>query len=195
MQLLGIRFEHRPLSVFTTFSEFKEINPVVKAPTLVCDDGEVLIDSTLILQYVELMGKSERRMLPIGLSDQRSALRMIGLALVACEKSVQIIYERELRPVDKVHAPWLERVTSQLLSAYDTLEEELARRPLAVSGCAIDQAGVSVAVAWQFTQCTLPEIILAKDFPNLKSFSADAETLPEFASAPHGTRMCRPVGK
>jgi hypothetical protein len=43
LQLLGLRFEHQSLSVFRTFSEFQQINPVVKAPTLLCDDGEVLM--------------------------------------------------------------------------------------------------------------------------------------------------------
>ncbi|XLM22976.1 glutathione S-transferase N-terminal domain-containing protein, partial [Chromobacterium piscinae] len=37
------------MSVFSGFARFHEINPVVKAPTLVCDDGTILMDSTLIL--------------------------------------------------------------------------------------------------------------------------------------------------
>jgi glutathione S-transferase len=51
LRLMGIAFEHRPISVFRGFDEFARINPVVKAPSLVCDDGEVLMDSTLILEY------------------------------------------------------------------------------------------------------------------------------------------------
>lgn len=49
LKLLGIPFEHQPLSVFRNISEFSQINPLIKAPTLVCDDGEVLMDSALIL--------------------------------------------------------------------------------------------------------------------------------------------------
>ena len=37
-----IPFEHQPLSVFRNFEEFSQINPLVKAPTLICDDGEKL---------------------------------------------------------------------------------------------------------------------------------------------------------
>lgn len=48
---LGLPFEHRALSVFSTFDAFHAINPVVKAPTLICDDGVVLMDSSLILEY------------------------------------------------------------------------------------------------------------------------------------------------
>lgn len=57
LQLLRLRFEHRSLSVFRTFTEFQQINPVVKAPTFVCGDGEVLMDSTLILEYAEAVAR------------------------------------------------------------------------------------------------------------------------------------------
>ena len=63
LQLLGLRFEHQSLSVFRTFSEFQRINPVVKAPTFICDDGEVLMDSTLILEYAEVLA-SPRSLTP-----------------------------------------------------------------------------------------------------------------------------------
>jgi hypothetical protein len=48
LRLLQVPFEHRSISVFSDFDQFAQINPVVKAPTLVCSDGEVLMDSTLI---------------------------------------------------------------------------------------------------------------------------------------------------
>ena len=35
LQLLGLPFEHQSLSVFSTFDQFRRVNPVVKAPTLV----------------------------------------------------------------------------------------------------------------------------------------------------------------
>ena len=50
---LGIALEHQSVSVFRHFEQFQQINPVVKAPTLILDDGVVLMDSTLILDYLE----------------------------------------------------------------------------------------------------------------------------------------------
>jgi glutathione S-transferase len=78
IQLLGLRFEHQSLSVFRTFSEFQKINPVVKAPTLVCDDGEVLMDSTLILQYAEALAHP-RTLMPSDLRELR--MRSIDRAI------------------------------------------------------------------------------------------------------------------
>lgn len=53
LQLLEVPFEHRAISVFGTYEQFRQINPVVKAPSLICDDGSVLMDSTLILDYAQ----------------------------------------------------------------------------------------------------------------------------------------------
>src|SRR5687768_8252118 len=53
LEVLGVPFSHEAISVFSTFQKFKGINPVVKAPTLICDDGEMLMDSSLILQFIE----------------------------------------------------------------------------------------------------------------------------------------------
>ena len=41
-QFLGIPYEQRELSIFRDFDEFSAINPLVKVPTLICDNGEVL---------------------------------------------------------------------------------------------------------------------------------------------------------
>ena len=127
LQRLGLPFEHQSLSVFRGFDAFQRINPVVKAPTLVCDDGTVLMDSTLILEYAEALARP-RTLLPAEPAALALELRRIGLALAACEKSVQILYEQMLRPAEKVHAPWLERVGGQLRAAFGELERDFGQR-------------------------------------------------------------------
>lgn len=176
LQLLDLPFKHQSLSVFRGFDEFSRTNPVVKAPTLVCDDGTVLMDSTLILQYAEALAGCS--LLPAEPSALARALHTVGLALAACEKAVQIVYERGLRPAEKQHAPWVERVTGQLLAACDGLEKAMP------SG--MDQAGVSTAVAWEFIQKMVPDVVPAVRFPGLVAFAASAEAQPAFRAAPHG---------
>src|SRR6186997_2806360 len=113
LKLMGVAFEHQSLSVFRTFEQFRAINPVVKAPTLICDDGAVLMDSTLILDYLEERVVPAKRLMPASGAARREALRLTGLALAACEKCVQIVYEHNQRPEEKRHEPWLERITAQ----------------------------------------------------------------------------------
>jgi glutathione S-transferase len=183
MHLMGIAFEHRSLSVFRDFEAFNQINPLVKAPTLVCEDGEQLIESSLIIDYAESIAAPGQSLMPSEPRARRQALRLVGLALVACEKSVQIVYEHK-RPSELHSAPWLERVQSQLRQAYAALERELMpiETTWLLGGAAPSQADISVAVAWGFTQLTLPEQIRASEYPTLAAHAARAERLPAFAA-------------
>lgn len=190
LQLLGLTFEHRALSVFRTFEQFRAINPVVKAPTLVCDDGTVLMDSTLILDYAEALA-APRSLMPGGLAQRQAALRRIGLALAACEKSVQLYYERNLRPPQKQHEPWAQRVLGQMHAAYAELEAELARRP-PDRDRPIGAAEIATAVTWHFTERALPATVSDVAYPQLRALSARAEQLPEFLAAPYGDGTVRP---
>jgi len=182
LRLLGLAFEHRPVSVFSTFEQFRAINPVVKAPTLVCDDGTVLMDSTLIIDYAETL--AGRSLMPAAIAARQHALRVIGLALAACEKAVQIVYEHNLRPTEKVHGPWVDRVHSQLLAAVEALEAEWKDVPLPVDENELTQAGVSVAVAWGFIQLMVADRVPAADYPRLVAFSVAAEQLGAFREWP-----------
>ena len=91
LQLLDLPFEHEALSVFSTFDEFHDINPVVKAPTLVCDDGQILLDSTLILEYAEHIAPPGRSLMPDYADTLRRDLRIIGFALAALPASAGFI--------------------------------------------------------------------------------------------------------
>lgn len=182
LRLLDLPFEHRAVSVFSTFEQFRAINPVVKAPTLVCDNGVVLMESGLILDYAETL--ATRSLMPAQHKQRQHALRVIGLALAACEKTVQIVYERNLRPAEKQHEPWIERVQGQLHAAYAALETELAGAALPADERLLMQADVTAAVAWGFTQLMLPACVEASAYPALAAFSAAAERLAVFKDTP-----------
>ena len=122
MKLMGIAFEHRAVSVFRHFDEFRKVNPVVKAPTLLAEDGTMLMDSTLILEYLEATVAPEKRLLSTDLDRRRRELHVIGYALAAADKCVNIVYEKEQRPPDKVHPAWVARITSQANIAFGELE-------------------------------------------------------------------------
>jgi glutathione S-transferase len=186
LQLLGLTFEHQSLSVFSTFDQFSQINPVVKAPTLVDEEGATLMDSTLILQYAEAIARPSSRRTPTMPTELWRSQRLLGLALAACDKAVQLVYERQLRPAEKLHLPWAERVILQLRAALDVLEAEQLQQPLEVSSDTIAPPGVMMAITWHFIQQMLPDVVTPADYPALAEYSRQAETLPEFRAAPHG---------
>jgi glutathione S-transferase len=183
LKRMGVAFEHESVSVFSAIARFSEINPLIKAPTFVTDDGQVLMESSLILDYVEFLLGPGQGLMPSTLAERARTLRLTGLALVAYEKAVQIHYERNLRPAERQHGPWLERVTGQLRTACDALERELIERPLS-AGPDIGQDGISIAVGWSFIQLVVGDQMSGDAFPALAGFSAEAETLAIFRELP-----------
>jgi glutathione S-transferase len=182
LKFLGLPFDHESVSVFRHYDRFAGINPVVKAPTLVTDAGVVLMDSTLILEYAQRLAPRVP-LSPDGLEDFARGQRLIGLALAACEKAVQIVYEHNLRPVEKRHQPWLERVGGQLNTAWGLIEKEIGGGAWL---CGTNPLAPDIAVATAWTFCKSQDVVVEalRDYPVTEKFVARAEALPEFLSTP-----------
>jgi glutathione S-transferase len=182
-QFLGIPYEHRELSIFREYDEFRKINPLVKVPTLICDDGQVLVDSTLIIDYLESLAGG-KRMMPADEGNYIRALNVIGTALVAMEKVVQLVYELKQRPEEVRHQPWIDRVEHQLGEAVTILEQAVGDGSGWLFDDEVTQPDISTAITWSFIQLHFPETIVEAGFPGLVRLSARAEALPEFEACP-----------
>jgi glutathione S-transferase len=181
---MGIKFEHQALSVFNDFAEFQQINPAVKAPTLVLDNGETLMDSNLIIQYAESLVDEPRRLLPGATGELQPLLQVVSVALAACEKAVQLFYELNLRPPQKQHEPWVARVTGQLQGACALLEQKLSNIEIEILSPNLNQAQITAAVVWQFIQSVLADKLPAENYPRLQQLSRIAEAQPVFLTFP-----------
>jgi glutathione S-transferase len=181
---LGLPFEHRPISLFRHIDEFSAINPLLKAPTLVADDGTVLVDSTLIIDYAATLAPDASSLAPRAPKARLRATRLIGLSLVVCEKAVQFYYERELRPPEKRHEPWVARVRGQLFAALDALELEINGGKGWLFEDRMMLADITLATAFAFTQSYLADIVDKAPYGVIASFSARAEETAEFRAAP-----------
>ena len=188
MQMLGIDYRHRPLSIFRSFDEFRTVHPLVKVPTLVCDDGEMLVDSTLIIDYLESVAGEEKSLFPTERSARRTALQQIGEALVGMEKVAQLIYEKDQRPAELRHEPWIDRLEQQLVSAAGLMEASVESAIEGGSdwlgGAEPMQADITTAVAWDFIQRVTSRTVRPTDHPYLIEFSEQAEALPAFLACP-----------
>jgi glutathione S-transferase len=187
MQFLELEYEHRELSIFRDFDEFKSINPTVKVPTLVLDNGQFLIDSTLIINYLETQC-AKRSLMSENSTDYAKALQHIGLAMVSMEKVAQLVYETSQRPEERQHQPWIERLEQQLEGAVDLMETAVPAHAdqgnswLFEEG--LTQADITIAVAWRFIQFTECVSFDPANYPALATYSARAEMLPEFIACP-----------
>lgn len=114
MHSLNMPFEHRNWSVGKDFELIRQYNPLGRVPTLVLDDGDSLIESGAILNFLDEHGGSERALLPRVGRARQTALRYISIASGVADKGVQQIYEGAFRPAEKRHEPWVERCRVQM---------------------------------------------------------------------------------
>ena len=180
----GAPFEHRPLSLFRHIEAFAAINPALRAPTFVADDGTVLMESGLILDYVASFTPRLAALTPADPALFVQSCRLNGLALAACEKAVQLHYENSLRPPEKQHEPWRARVKLQFVAALAALETSAGKTEGWLLGPRLSLADISVACAYGFARHVMSDPISAEQFPHLDAFCQRAEALPEFRAAP-----------
>jgi glutathione S-transferase len=175
-------FIHRPISLFRHIDQFSKFNPLLKAPTLLTDDGVALMDSSLILDYLAGVDSGIAALTPSKAPQRLEALRATGLALTVMEKAVQRYYERMLRPAEKQHEPWVDRVMGQLSAGLSAMDAELPGSAW-ISG-ELGLADITVACAFGFTHALLADVVETSRYPNLGAFCARAEALPPFRAAP-----------
>jgi glutathione S-transferase len=178
----GTPFTHRPISLFRHIEEYSKLNPLLKAPTLIADDGTVLMDSNVILDYLAGVDPRIAALTPPDRPARLRALRATGLALAVMEKAVQRHYEGALRPVEKQYEPWIDRVMGQLKAGLSALDAELPR-----SGWICGELGladITVACAFGFTEGLVANLVDTSRYPNLAAYSARAEKLSAFRAAP-----------
>lgn len=94
------------------------------------------------------------------------------------EKAVSIVYERVLRPNDKLHQPWLERCQTQLSGSLAALEA------IQTSGILTTQrhpqADIAAVCLIGFLNLRVPDALPAGGYPRLTALTVLAETLPAF---------------
>lgn len=198
LNVLGVPFEHRNWSVGKDFELIRHFNPLGRVPTLVQDDGETLIDSTAILDFIDEQA-GERALLPRSGIERREALRVTAIALGAAEKGVQQVYEVAFRPESKRHNPWIERCRTQMQSALVELDRlAQARSGEWMVGSRMTQADITTTCAFTFLSDAVPLVQPASTYPGLNALAARCEALPAFRtvkapySAPGRTGPARP---
>jgi glutathione S-transferase len=175
----GLSFEHRPWSTFGDGDKIAPYNPLRRVPTLVLDGGEVLIESTAILDYIDELVGPEKAMIAARGPDRRHALKICALAMGLADKAVSLLYERVLRQdQSKI---WVERCEAQIGAVLEVLEQQ--RAAIASPywfGARIGHADVAVACVLRFTSEAHPALFAAARYPALTAHAARCEALPVF---------------
>lgn len=176
LQLYGLSFEHRPWSVFGDGARVQALNPLMRVPTLVLDDGFVLTDSHMILDYLDSLVPAP--MFPRTEPARRLALKRATLATGLAEKGVSLFYERRLH--DRVSETWDARCRSQIGAVLTALEADRAACPGAFFGPSIGHEDVALACAFRFVTEALPGVVDQAALPALAAHCAGLEATAVF---------------
>jgi glutathione S-transferase len=179
LRLYGLPFEHRPWSTFGDADKVRAYNPLTRVPTLVLDDGDVLIDSHLILDHLDNLVPKGQALFPMLEPARRRALKVAGLATGAADKAVSLFYEMRLH--DTASDSFMERCRAQIAGGLGELEADRAARDSAWwSGERFGHADIAVAVVWRFISDVHPALAEASRYPALSAHSIRMEALPVF---------------
>lgn len=96
-------------------------NPLGKIPALVLDDGTVLYDSRVILEYFDALAGGGR-IIPREGPARFGALRLQALCDGVLDASVLIVYEGRYRPADKHVQSWIDRQADKVARGLAALE-------------------------------------------------------------------------
>jgi len=184
LHVLGIPFERTLLSVFSDADQMRAINPLVRVPTLVLDDGERLIDSAAILDHLDEVAGSERALVPPRGKARRDALQTIALATGINDKAVAIAYERR-RPPLKIDESWIARCRGQQDGALAELDRLFAA---AQPAGRLMQAQITVATMLGYVRLRAPDTLPPGRYRALEALAARAEAHPAF-------KACLPTPK
>ena len=181
MKLLEIPFEHRNWSVGKDFELIRRYNPLGRVPTLLSNEGDTLVDSAAILDYLDDSVGPDRALLPSTGKERREALRVMAIATGAAEKGVLQVYEGVFRPEEKRHQPWVERCRDQMHGALAELNRLAGVRAGDwLVGKRMTQADVTTGCVISFLSDALGVGRSGALYPYLTALSERCEALPAF---------------
>ncbi len=179
LRYYDIDFEHRPWSVFRDADKIAAFNPLRRVPTLVLDDGEVAIESTIILDCLDQMVGPERALIPASGDERRQALKICALATGLADKAVSLMYESALH--SHASETWIERCRGQIADVLKVLEAVRADRPPPwLDGEEIGHADIALACALRFVGEVHADLYAPEDWPALADHAERCEDLPVF---------------
>lgn len=175
LRVLGFDYQHDQRSVFGDFDSMRKTNPLGRIPSLVLDDGEVLIDSASIVDWLDERVGPQRALIPAAGPERRRALRLIALASGAIDKAGASAYERFIRPAEYRWPDWIRRCRTQAEGAIAALAAEAWPED-----APLDQAQITTACMLRYVQMTDPDLRGKGRYPTLDALSQRLEARPEF---------------
>ena len=170
----GLPYEHEPVNGYREYETASRYNPVGKVPSLVLDDGEILIDSGAIIDYLnELMPSAP--LIPAGSSARRATLKLAAIGYGVAEQAISLYGRGRTAPEADTKRWW-----AQIHGGLRALDEA-AREGGPLRAKPLDAAAITAVVTVELLALLHPNIELLPNFPALAALAAEQRDAAPFA--------------
>ena len=187
LNVLNISYDLENILAFDNPERIQPHNPLSRVPTLILDDGEVLVESYAILDYLDEIAVGKKRLIPAKGSERRRVMKDTAIGVGCMDRAQWAAYEYRHRPPEKVHEPWAQHNDAKALAGLNFLDGLAAFAGTTgwLSGTdVITQSDITAAVAYSFIDKVRPNLNLTAAVPALSAFAQRCESMPPFLVSP-----------
>ncbi len=172
MTIYGLAFEHSTWSVFGNADELGAVNPLIRVPTLVLDSGEALIETSAIVDYLDSLVATAKRLLPQTQPERYRVQQIVSLASGISDMAVRLFYEQRLHDVPS--ESFVLRLSKQITQTLAVLEKRLPNFGL------MTQADIAITCMYRHLSECHPNIAAKGRYPAIEKHCAFHEAQQVF---------------
>ena len=158
-------YEFELENVWAADSTIDKLNPLGKVPSLVMEDGNVMIDSRVMVEYLDTLTPVCKLLPPNG-RDRADIKCWEALADGMLDAAVSVRLERLMRPVEKQSEEWMARQMRKVHLGLASLSDKLGEQPYC-AGNHYTLADVAVGCTLGWLSFRFPDITWRDDYANL----------------------------
>ena len=159
--------------------EYAGINPLLKVPSLILDDGTVLIDSTAISEYLDMLHDGPKLFPPAGESRVR-AMQLQMLVNGMQEAATRCVGENVRRPEELRWPAFYDKQANKIRRGLDRLEQMVVR----LDG-GPDYTAISAGVLCGFLDFRFSDTEWREGHPNLAGWYGVFAERPSMRASEH----------
>jgi len=152
-------------NVWAADTTISQLNPLGKVPSLVMEDGTVMIDSRVMAEYLDTLTPVCKLLPPNG-RDRADVKCWEALADGMLDAAVSVRLERTMRPKELQSEEWMARQMRKVDLGLKSLSEKLGEQTYC-NGIHYSLADVAVGCTLGWLSFRFPEITWRDDYVNL----------------------------
>ncbi len=165
-----------PTKAWSPDTDLPKDNPLGKVPALILDDGRVLFDSPVIVDYLDSLNRGPK-LTPASGAEHWEQQRLHALGDGVLDATVAIRIEQSVRPKEYQWPGWIDRQTAAIVRSLDVLEQDCASW-----GGRFGAGQIAVAAALSYLDFRMADLDWRAGHPRLAAWAAVQAARPSMVA-------------